>query len=301
MLQTEDYGTLLKDKYSSFPGISCVTKAKDKYSSSLFLSNPYFGCKILTEKQKKAQETILNSKNPQEVAQAQKTLDEISTYITSLFYVNDGLMEDLDYEYIYERLINLIQPDDIKKIAESVDLKNVYSSKLCYLLSQKIEDETLKEQFLNKRTKFGVPVKERIWENRYNSEVSKLFDVEEIKGASSPIYKMSFREIMKRLKDLFDDKHIPELKNFLFNMRTKVVMEGYGSRFYSEEYHLNKLFNAKIEGDKQKQEEFGSLIKRIISDNTTSIFEGVSLLKDFEECMSASTIEECSEIISSKA
>ena len=209
-----------------------------------------------------------------------------------------------DNGHIYEMIINLIQSDDIKEIAESVDLKNVYSYELCYLLSQKIEDETLKEQFLNKRTKFGVPVKERNWKYRYDSEVSKLFDAERKEGASSLICEMSFEEIMKRLKDLFDDKHIPELKNFLFNMRTKEKMREAGSYetgFYSDKYHLHKLFSAKIEGDKQKQEEFGSLIKRIISDNRTSIFEGVSLLRDFEECMSASAIEECSKIISSKA
>lgn len=70
MLQTCEYSSLLEDKYSSFPGISCVTKPKDQYSSSLFLSKPYFSSEILTKKQKKAQETILNSKNPQEVAQA---------------------------------------------------------------------------------------------------------------------------------------------------------------------------------------------------------------------------------------
>jgi len=318
MLQTAEFTSVSpcgytegENRYYGVPGITCITQAKYKDSQPLVERHPGFVCRVLAKKQAQAQQTLSRSKKSQEIAQAKETLDEISAYIKEVLFENKAALNAIFEQNKEAEFAGLIQPSDMKEIVEQGDLKNISSSKLCYLLLAKIEDDEIREQFLSKETKFGVPVSQRVWQEKFKNEVNRLFTPENKKGANSLIYNQNFEKTMQDLNSLFDDEHISELKKVLIEKNAQINTKEHrrydswgdpcGWEYTGEQYSLADLFKGKIGNDAKKQKEFESLIGKIICDSKTTILEADALLSKFESCLSSSALEEYRSIINSKA
>ena len=93
---------------------------------------------------------------------------------------------------------------------------------------------------------------------------------------------------MQDLNNLFDNKHISELKKVLLEKNAAINTKRYrnydtwgdpcGYKYASKEYSLADLFKEKIANDGEKQREFEALIGKIICDSKTTILEASGIL-----------------------
>lgn len=337
MLKTEEFTQDLRNtwsdgcenKYLTFPGIAHITESKNGSSKSFFDNYPDIAFDVLVKKLQQAQQA-LKSEDSNEADKARALIGELSSFAKkkllekssfdeqlhskethlhrTLRGYEDGIRYENESKGRAKSFIGFIQPHDIKEIIKSGDLRNISSSYLCVSLYDRIEDENLRKQFLDKQTAFGIPVRKRIWQEKYKAEIIRLIKPEEKNGANSLIYSQDFETTMRDLRELFYGEHIPELKDFLLNMDAQQKAEKIniwddwgdmtiGHRYEGTKYPLNKLFKEKIGDNKTKQQQFEAMLKEIITNERIAAHEASALLEKYQCCISPETLEGFSDFI----
>lgn len=320
-----------ENKYLTFPGIAHITEPKNESSKSLFDNYTGIACDILVEKLQQAQQA-LKSEDSNKADKARALIAEINSFAKqkllekssfdeqlhskeahlhrTLRGYNDEIRVENKSKAIAKFFIGLIQPHDIEEIIKSGDLRNISSSYLCVSLYDRIEDENLRKQFLDKQTAFGVPVRKRIWQEKYKAEMIRLIRPKEKSGTNSLIYDQDFETTMRDLRKLFYGEHIPELKDFLLNMEAQQNAEEIdiwhefdtfdSIRYEGEKYPLNELFKGKIGDNKTKQQQFEAMLKEIITNERIVAHEASALLDKYQCCISPEALKEFSDFVYNK-
>lgn len=317
-----------KNKYFTFPGIAHITEPKNGSSKSFFDNDPNAACDILVKKLRQAQR-VSKSEDSNKADKARALIAEINSFAKQKLLEKSSFDEELHSKEAHlhrtlrgykdeircenqskdtaKSFIGLIQPHDVEEIIKSGDLRNISSSYLCVSLYDRIEDENLRKQLLDKQTAFGIPVRKRIWQEKYKAEMIRLIRPKEKIGTNSLIYDQDFETTMRNLRDLFYGEHIPELKDFLLNMEAQQnaeeigIVDCYGDIvdeiYEGKKYPLSELFKGKIGDNKTKQQQFEAMLEEIITNERIAAHEASALLDKYQCCISSETLERFSNFV----